>query len=130
MAFLTHRGLEVRLGLRPGLADEAFVAEAIGNLAAFELQERRAERLEWQVLRVDDADGRHFRLVIRHPDRVLDVGAYHDLKGLLDSLSNETVDELRGRFESAQRKGLKPIPIREVREAPDLWKDDFWNWLG
>lgn len=126
----THRGLEIRLVLRPGIPDERFVAGAIGNLAAFRLQQKRRERLEWQVLKVEESGSYHYRLVIRHPERVLDLGAYHDLEGLLDSLSNETVEELRRRFDSAQREGLRPVPVRAVHESPDLWKDDFWNWFG
>jgi hypothetical protein len=125
-----HRGLEIGLYLKPGLANENFIAEAIGNLAAYRLQEERGESLAWQVLRVEGSGGHHFRLVIRHPDRVLDIGIKHDLKRELDSLSNETVDELRRRFENAEKEGLKPSPLRHIRESVDFWQDDFWNWLG
>jgi len=116
--------------LRPGLSGENFIAEAIGNLAAFRLQQDRGEALAWQVVRVEGSGGHHFRLVIRHPERVLDLGIEHDLKRLLDSLSDETVEELRKRFEAAEREGLKPTRIRHVRETVDFWQDDFWNWLG
>jgi hypothetical protein len=125
-----HRGLEIGLHLRPGLAEENFVAEAIGNLAAFRLGQQRHERLDWQILRVEFPNSHHYRLVLRHPDRVLDVGLTHDLKALLDSLSNETVEELRGRFDAAQKEGLAPKPLRHVQESVDFWRDDFWNWLG
>ena len=126
----THRGIEVGLHLKPGMDDENFVAEAIGNLAAYELQQKRGETLTWQVVRVESQSSHHIRLVIRHPDRVLDLGIKNDLRPILDSLSNETVDELRHRFESAQRQGLRPTPLRHVHEDVDFWRDDFWNWLG
>jgi hypothetical protein len=126
----THRGIEIGLRLRPGLTDENFIAEAIGNLAAFRLQQERNETLAWQVLRVESSGSHHFRLVIRHPERALDIGIEHDVKRVLDSLSDETVEELRKRFELAEREGLKPTRIRHVREAVDFWQDDFWNWLG
>ena len=125
-----HRGLQIDLHLTPGLTDENFIAEAIGNLAAYRLQQERRETLAWQVLRVEGTGAHHFRLVIRHPDRLLDVGIEHDLKRRLDLLSNETVESLRHRFEKAEREGLKPAPLRHVHESADLWQDDFWNWFG
>ncbi len=128
--FRTHRGLEIGLHLRPGLTEENFIAEAIGNLAAYRLQQARGEALAWQVVRVEGSSGHHFRLVIRHPERVLDIGIEPALKRLLDSLSDETVEELRKRFEAAEREGLKPTRIRHVHESVDFWRDDFWNWLG
>jgi hypothetical protein len=112
------------------LPNEDFVAEAIGNLAAFLLQQERGEALAWQVARVEGSGDHHFRLVVRHPERVLDIGIEHDLKRHLDSLSDETVEELRKRFEAAEREGLKPMRIRHVHESVDFWTDDFWNWLG
>jgi hypothetical protein len=124
------RGIEIGLHLKPGLVDENFIALAIGNVAAFRLQQKRGETLAWQVLRVEGSGGHHFRLVVRHPDRILDVGIKHDLKRLLDSLSNETVEELRRRYLGAERDGLKPVPLRRVHESVDLWQDDFWNWVG
>jgi hypothetical protein len=125
-----HRGLEVGLHLKPGLPNENFIAEAIGNLAAYGVQQDRGETLAWQVLRVEQSNSHHFRLVIRHPDRVLDLGIAHDLRKQLDSLSEETVEELRKRFEDAQRAGLRPLRIRHGHGSTDLWQDDFWNWLG
>jgi len=125
-----HRGIEIGLHLRPGLPNESFVAEAIGNLAAFRLQQERRETLDWQVVRVDTGSSHHFRLVIRHPERVLDLGIAQDVKRLLDSLSDETIEELRGRFETAEREGLKPVRLRHVQDSVDYWRDDFWNWVG
>ncbi len=125
-----HRGLELDLHLSPGLAHENFVAEALGNLAAFHLQKERNEPLEWQVLRVAEAQHHHFRLVIRHPDRALDIGLSHALRKTLDDLSNESEEELNRRFHRARAEGLKPVPLRHVHESPDLWQDDFWNHLG
>ncbi len=126
----THRGLEIDLHLKPGLPEENFVAEAIGNVAAFRLQRERGEPLSWQVVRVEGSGAHHFRLVIRHPDRVLDIGIGHELKRLLDSLSDEAVEGLRRRFDAARREGLKPTRLRHVHESVDFWQDDFWNWLG
>jgi hypothetical protein len=126
-----HRGIEMAIHLRAGLPEEGYVALAIGNLAAFRLERQREEKLLWQVIRVDSPGGKHhYRLVIRHPDRVLDVGLTHDLSRQLDELSAETVDELRSRFEAAQREGLRPVPLRHLTETVDFWKDDFWNWFG
>jgi hypothetical protein len=125
-----HRGLEIGLHLKPGLADEAFVAMAIGNLAAFRLQQKRREPLVWQVIRIENPSSHHFRLVIRHPERVLDVGIAGDLEKILDSLSSETVEDLRGRFAGAQQEGLKPVALRHLHEEVDFWRDDFWNWMG
>jgi hypothetical protein len=125
-----HRGLEVGLHMQPGLTDESFAAMAIANLAAFRLQQQRGEALAWQVLRIEASNSHHFRLVIRHPERILDVGIGQDLRRILDSLSNETIDELRVRFERAQQEGLKPVALRHLHEEVDFWRDDFWNWLG
>lgn len=125
-----HRGLDVELHLRPGLTDENFVAEAIGNVAAFRLQQERGEPLTWQVVRVQGTNSHHFRLVVGHPDRVLDVGIGHDLKVLLDGLSRKTVEELRQALHQAAHEGLRPTRLRHVHESVDFWKDDFWNWFG
>ncbi len=125
-----HRGLEVDLHLVQGLANEPFVAEALGNLAAFELARVRREPLTWQVLRVEGSGAHHYRLIVRHPERPLDLGLAHDLRGTLDRLSNEPVEELRRRFDEARRAGLRPVPLRHIRETADLWQDDFWNWIG
>jgi hypothetical protein len=125
------KGIEVGIHLRPGLRDEAGVAQALANLAAFHLQQDRKEALEWQVLRVDGSPGQHhYRLVIRHPDRVLDLGIRHDLSKTLDELSNETEEELGERLAAAEAQGLHPVPLREVHEAVDYWQDDFWRWMG
>ncbi len=125
-----HRGIEIDLHLSPGLSDEDFVAEAIGNLAAYRLQRDRGEPLVWQVLRIEGSGPRHFRLVIRHPDRLLDLGIGRELTGQLDDLSAETVEQLRHRFQGAVAEGLRPVPLRHLHEAVDFWQDDFWNWLG
>jgi hypothetical protein len=124
------RGVDVDLHLRAGLPNEPFVAEALGNLAAYTLSTQRKEPLVWQVLRVEGTGDHHFRLVVRHPERVLDLGFAHDLREILDDLSHEEVDALRHRFLEAQRAGLKPVPLRHVRDSVDFWRDDFWNWLG
>ncbi|MGB6442335.1 MAG: hypothetical protein WBF81_03470 [Thermoplasmata archaeon] len=125
-----HRGIEVGLHLQPGLTDESFVGTAIGNLAAYRLQRERGEPLVWQVIRIESTRNHHFRLVIRHPERVLDVGMRGDLERILNDLSDESVDELHVRYEAAQQAGLKPVPLRHLHEEVDFWTDDFWNWLG
>jgi hypothetical protein len=125
-----HRGVEIDIGLTPGLSNDGFVAEALGNLAAFQLSARRNERLQWQVLRVEMAGRHHFRLVVRHPERTLDLGFAHELRTTLRSLAQEDVDTLRRRYTEAQKDGLRPVALRHVREVPDLWHDDFWKWIG
>jgi hypothetical protein len=125
-----HRGVTVDIGLAPGLPNEGFVAQALGNLAGFELAARRKEHLEWQVLRVETSGHHHFRLIVRHPERVLDVGFSRELERILHTLSGEDVEALRRRYEAAEKNGLKPVPVRRIQEAADLWNDDFWNWLG
>ncbi len=126
-----HRGVEVGIYLRPGLEDDNFVARALGNLAAFRLQTERKEPLTWQVLRVQGSGGHHhYRLVVRHPERVLDLGFRSALEAILKDLSNESVAELRQRLAVAERAGLVPVALRPVALEVDYWRDDFWNWLG
>ena len=40
------------------------------------------------------------------------------------------MEALRRRFDAARADGLRPVPLRHVTEASDLWQDDFWNWIG
>jgi len=125
-----HRGVDIELHLVSGLPNENFVAEALGNVAAFRLQKDRGEPLAWQVVRVEARHSHHFRLVVRHPERALDPGFAHALARILDSLSKETVDDLRQELHVAERDGLRPTRLRHVHESVDYWNDDFWNWLG
>jgi hypothetical protein len=125
------RGPEVGIYLRPGLKDEAFVAKALGNLAAFRIQQVRKETLQWQILRVDGSPGQHhYRLVIRHPERTLDLGIRRDLSATLTDLSNESEEELAHRLSVAESQGLSPVALRAIHEPVDYWRDDFWNWMG
>lgn len=124
------RGVDVGIYLRRGLDDDNFVAKALGNLAAFRLRAERKERVEWQVLRVEGTGRHHYRLVLRHPERVLDIGFKSALEAILNDLSNESVDQLRDRLRAAEREGLTEVPLRRVAEEVDYWRDDFWNWLG
>ncbi|MGI0155828.1 MAG: hypothetical protein ACREDE_06810, partial [Thermoplasmata archaeon] len=94
------------------------------------LQEERKERLEWQVLRVEGSRGHHYRLVLRHPERVLDLGFKSALEQVLNDLSNESVDQLRERLRAAEQAGLRVVQLRPIRQEVDYWRDDFWNWLG
>jgi len=125
-----HRGIEVGIYLRPGLEDDNFVAKALGNLAAFRLQAERKERLEWQVLRVEGRGHHHYRLVLRHPEHILDLGFKSQLETILNDLSNESVEQLRDRLRSAEGAGLESVSLRSVPQEVDYWRDDFWNWLG
>ena len=125
-----HRGIEVGVYLRPGLEDDNFVAKALGNLAAFRLQAERKERLEWQVLRVEGTGHHHYRLVLRHPEHILDLGFKSQLEAILNDLSNESVEQLRDRLRSAEGAGLESVSLRSVPQEVDYWRDDFWNWLG
>ncbi len=126
-----HRGIEVGIYLRPGLADDNFIAESLGNLAAFRLAAQRQEHLSWQVLRVQGSGSQHhFRIVLRHPDRILDLGFKSDLEKVLEELSHESVDELRHRREDAVRGGLRIVPLRRVHEEVDFWQDNFWTAIG
>jgi hypothetical protein len=125
-----HRGIEIGIYLREGLHDEDFVARAIGNLAAYTLQKERNEPLDWQVLRVEASGRHHFRLIVRHPERMLDFGIKGDLSRVLEDLSNESVGQLRERLRKAERAGLKPVALRRVKDEVDFWRDDFWNWIG
>ncbi|HTW55367.1 MAG TPA: hypothetical protein VMG36_02825 [Thermoplasmata archaeon] len=124
------RGVEIDIHLNPTLTDEMFVAEALGNLAAFELGRDRREALRWQVLHITGMGPHHFRLVIAHPDRALDLGLTPALKRTLDRLSSASVEGLRQEIEAAKKNGLTVVPIRTVHEAVDYWRDDFWNWFG
>ena len=126
-----HRGVEIGIFLQPDLREEEFVARALGNLAGYRLQQERKEPLEWQVLRVQTSEHQHhYRLVVRHPDRVLDPGFRKDLEHILSELSNETEDQLEGRLHAAEREGLKLQPIRRVKEDVDFWEDKFWEYIG
>lgn len=125
-----HRGVEVEIHLRPDLNDDNFVARALGNLAGFRLQSERHEPLEWQVLRVNASGGHHYRLVLRHPARLLDLGFKSQLESLLRDLSEESMDQLRDRVRRAEIDGLRLVPLRSVREEVDFWEDDFWKSLG
>ncbi len=125
-----HRGIEVGIYLRPGLADDNFIAQSLGNLAAFRLAAQRHEHLTWQVLRVQGSGSHHFRIVLRHPDRVLDLGFKSDLERILEELSHESVEDLHRRLDEAVRDGLRIVPLRHVQEEVDFWQDDFWTALG
>ena len=125
-----RKGLDVGIHLRSGLPDEGFVAFALGNLAAYELGEKRREHLTWQVLRVEGTEPHHYRLVVRHPERWLDVGFERDLAEILDRLSDESLDDLRARLRAAQATGLTPVALRSVPAEVDFWQDDFWIWIG
>lgn len=116
--------------LRPELDNPDFVAQAIGNLAAFDLAQQRKERLDWQVVRIAGSRAHHYHLIVRHPDRILDPGFAEGLESMLQDLSRETVEELRRRLAEAERVGLRLVPLRHARENVDFWQDDFWNFIG
>ena len=126
-----HRGIEIGIFLQPKLRDEGSVAHALGNLAAWRLQKDRNETLEWQVLRIRTSKQQHhYRLVIRHPARVLDLGIRKELSEILQRLSEEGHDQLLRELRDAEREGLKPVPLRPVTETVDFWQDNFWEAIG
>jgi len=126
-----HRGVEVGIFLTPGIDNDNFVAEALGNLAAYRLAERRRERLLWQVLRVKTSSAQHhYRIVLRHPERALDMGFKADLGSILKELSDLTVEQLHEQLLAAERAGLQFVKLRQVEEDVDFWRDDFWNFMG
>ena len=91
-----RKGIEIAIYLNAGLKDEDLVALAIGNLAAYRLQKDRGEQLNWQILlHVGGSSGHHFRLIVHHPERILDIGIKADLSRILENLSNETMDQLQ-----------------------------------
>ncbi len=123
------RGLEIGLHLTPDLPDEIFIATALGNLVAYRLQEERKETLQWQVLRIVGTGPHHYRLILRHPERSLDLGLAGDVKRLLESISELSPSQLRESLKAAESSGLKPVPLRTVEETSDLWEDDFWKYF-
>ncbi|MGI0053746.1 MAG: DUF2004 domain-containing protein [Thermoplasmata archaeon] len=125
------RGIEVAIHLTPGPTDTDVIAGRLGNLAAFRLGRHRGEALQWQVLRVVESDGKHFfRLIVRHPDRVLDIGIHRDLARLLEEISSDSPEQLEAAVRVAESEGLKRVPVRTIRYEVDYWRDDFWNWIG
>lgn len=125
-----HRGLDVEFHVAPGHPNENFLATAIGNLAAFRLGRERGETLEWRVVRIEEPHGHRFRLVVRHPAHALDLGLHHRLLRVLADLSRTSPEEIRKRYDEAQLEGLTPVALRHARDRPDVWQDDFWNWIG
>lgn len=125
------RGIEVAIHLTPGLADADAIATDLGNLSAYRLSQQRGEPLEWQILRVVESDGQHFyRLIIRHPQRMLDVGIHSDLGRILDEVSKSPPSQLREAVRAAQSEGLRRVPLRTIHYEVDYWRDDFWNAIG
>jgi hypothetical protein len=128
---MMSRVVAVGIHLVPNLPEEDFVASAIGNLAAFALERKRKEKLQWQVLRVEESQGKHYyRLVIRHPERVLDLGIRRDLARILDGLSSRGSEILRADYEAAKAQGMRTVEIRSVAADVDYWEDEFWGWIG
>ncbi len=125
------RGIEVAIHLTPGPNDTDAIAGALGNLAAYRLGRQRGETLQWQILKVMESDGKHFyRLLMRHPERRLDLGIHAALGRTLEELSANSPDALREALRAAEAEGLRPVPLRTIRYAVDFWRDDFWNWIG
>jgi hypothetical protein len=126
-----NRGIEVAIHLTPGPTDTDRIAMCLGNVAAYRLGLQRGERLDWQVLRVQESGGKHFyRLLVRHPERVLDLGIRTDLARILDEVSANTPTELEESLQKARSEGARVIPLRTVQYEVDYWRDDFWNWIG
>jgi hypothetical protein len=125
------RGIEVAIHLTPGPTDTDSIATDLGNLAAFRLGQRRGEPLEWQILRVVESGGQHFyRLIVRHPQRILDIGIHTDLGRILEDISKSPPAELKEAVRAAESEGLHKVPIRTIHYEVDYWRDDFWNAIG
>ncbi|MBX8636580.1 MAG: hypothetical protein KIS30_08470 [Thermoplasmata archaeon] len=127
---MVSRGVEIGIHLSPGLADEGFVALALGNLAAFKLASEKKDKLQWQVLRITGGDSHHFRLVVRHPEKMVEMGIRKKLEEYMTDLSMYSESKLKAAFDDAAKNGLKAVPLRTIPEDLDLWSDNFWNWLG
>lgn len=123
-------GVELNLELVEGTANEDFIAVAIGNIASFRLSRERNERLQWQILRVDEKGHHYFRLILRHPEKPLDIGLKHELEAEMKRLSSLDAETIRREYDTCLKDGLQPSKLRHVTEHPDTWNDDFWNWLG
>ncbi|MHB8351073.1 MAG: DUF2004 domain-containing protein [Thermoplasmata archaeon] len=125
------RGIEVAIHLTPGPTDTDAIAASLGNLAAYRLGRLRGETLQWQILRVVESDGKHFyRLVVRHPERILDIGIHAGLAKILDEVSTHSPEQLAEALRAAEAEGLRVVPLRTIRYEVDYWRDDFWNWIG
>lgn len=123
-------GIELDIGVREGMANEEFIAVAIGNIASYNLSRERNEGLQWQILRIEESGSHHYRVVLRHPDKSLDIGLKRALEKELKRLSSLDVENIRDEYEKCEKDGLKPSRLRHVSEHPDTWNDDFWNWIG
>jgi hypothetical protein len=122
-------GITVGLRLTPGLPEEGFVAEAIGNLVVYRVEKERKEGLQWQVLRIVGSGDHHYRLVVRHPERSLDLGLSRTVEKEILELSSLSLEQLREEFSRAQSEGLKAVPLRVLHETPDFWSDNFWEYF-
>ncbi|MEM3852404.1 MAG: hypothetical protein QXP70_05330 [Methanomassiliicoccales archaeon] len=127
---MVSKGIEIGLHLSRDLKDEAFVAEALGCLACFKLSKERGEELQWQIFRVTGGSEHHFRLVVRHPSKLIDISLRKKLEDSMEELSSLSEPQLADAFNSAVREGMKTPPLREVKEDLDIWNDSFWNWFG
>lgn len=125
------RGLDVAFRLEgdPLRVDE--VAEAAGNLVAAEVGTARKEKLEWRIFRIDQLDGgRHYRLAVRHPARVFDIGLEGQLRQQLAHRCTEPPEALLEEYARARQAGLEAVPIRAVPETVDYWADPLWVRMG
>ena len=130
---MAGKGIELSFGLAPGLQDEDAVAQALANLAGWELSRIRKERLEWRILRVVEVgQGHHFLLLLRHPDRTFDFGLSGALKQELEVLRMLSEPDLMARFAAAFTQGLRPQAVEVQREKADYWLDEDWalRWVG
>ncbi len=125
------RGLDVAFRLQGEPAQLDAVAEAAGNLAAVGVAAAREEPLEWRIFRIDQLDGgSHYRLAVRHPARLFDLGLERDLRQELARCCAEPPEELLGRFAAARRGGLAAVAIKAIPETVDYWADPLWVRIG
>ncbi len=123
-------GLAIDLTVREGTKEEEFVAVAAGSSAAFTLGRERNEDLEWQILRIEGGHQARYRLIVRHPEKKLDLGLKHALEKKLDSISGMNLDDVRKLYEKCMKQGMKQTRLRHVKEKQDIWSDNFWNFIG
>lgn len=96
-------------------------AQALANLAVFNVGQVRHEGLDWQILGSEARLAGPYRLVVRHPERRLDLGLKHDLFreiGRLQELSREQLEQV---LLEAVDRGLTLHPLRRLPPGANPW---------
>jgi hypothetical protein len=125
------RGLDVAFRLEGDPRALDGVAEAAGNLAAAKVAADRKEPLDWRIFRIDQLDGGlHYRLAVRHPARLLDLGLEKQLRQELARRCTEPPERLLEEYRAARARGLPGVALRAVPETVDYWADPLWVRIG